>query len=689
MLLVNIGIIFGSYVGLRLFERYKSPSKKMALQPVEKTPDFKQVTKVAKDSGNLQPLKSTVIENPVENEIEKEYAKNYEHHFKVSTVALALVATSFFYPSLTILTIGVLIYSSIPILKQAENSLLNKRRFDNDVLSAIVDIMTLAMAKYPACAIQVWAYHFGYKMVTRSKDMSTKMLKDVFAQQPSKVWVLKDFMEIEVPLETLQLDDVVVVKAGEVMPIDGIITSGMATIDQHALTGEAVPAEKGIGDQVFAATIVVSGKLHVNVEKTGLETTVAKLGEILNHTADFKTNLQLRGEELADKAAKPLASVGVLSLPILGVSSATAILFSAPTNTIRILTSLQTFNHLTLLSDKGILVKDGCALEKLTEIDTVIFDKTGTLTHGQPEIGQIIRGSEFSEDEILTYAAAAEHRLTHPIAHAILQKAEECHLNLPDIEDANYKIGYGVTVSFNNQVIKVGSARFITSEGIVIPPKVEEAGMRSQEEGYSMIMVAVNHQLIGAIEIRPQVRPEVKKVISSLRQRGIKHIYVVSGDYERPTQKLAQELSFDDYYSEVLPQNKASLVEQLQKEGRKVCFIGDGINDVIAMKQANVSISLSGASSIATDMAGVVLMDGSLSRLDDLFDISTKLNTNLKYSLRYWGGYGTINIINNSLLGVGVTKSIVFYGVAFGLGFAHSMLPLRQLEHKEEKPVIK
>ncbi len=684
MLLVNVGIIVTAYVGARLFEHRrekKSFTQTMSTQPLQKTPDSHQLEEVVKDNNiERQPLKPESVQEDTDHGIDKAY----DHHFKVSVAAMGLSAICYIYPPVTLLSIGVIVYTTFPILKQAEKSMLAERRIKNDLFTSLVSIMSLAMGQYFVAALEAWLYHFGDKMRHKSQDTSTQMLTNVFEQQPSKVWVVKDLQEIEVSLESLQVNDIVVVKAGDIVPIDGTITDGIAMIDQHALTGEAMPAEKGIGEQVFAATIVVSGSVYIKVDKTGLETTVAKLGEILSHTTEFKMKLQLKGEKWADKMATPLLSASFLSLPILGASSATALLNSAPTNAIRIFPSIQTFNHLTLVSNKGILVKDGRALEALTKIDTVLFDKTGTLTTGQPEVGQIIVCDELGEDEILTYAAAAEHRLTHPIARAIYQQAEERHLNLPDIEAANYKIGYGVTVSLNNQIIKVGSARFMTMEGIALPSIIEEASNRSQQEGYSLVMVAINEQLKGAIEMQPQLRPEADDIIKGLRQRGIQQISIVSGDHKHPTQKLAQTLGMDNYFSEVLPQDKASLVEQLQKEGRKVCFVGDGINDAIAMKKANVSISLRGASSIATDMAQVVLMDGSLSHLCDIFDISKQLNANLQHSLLFWAGYGIVSITAISLLRVGIMKSTIIYGMAFGLNMGHAMLPLRKMECKNK-----
>ncbi|MDM8560590.1 heavy metal translocating P-type ATPase [Thiotrichales bacterium HSG14] len=680
MLLANLGVMVGVYIGAEVF-KYLRDKKLLVLQPTEKIQYSSQPEEIVEENTlNIQQDKLNVIESTESKNIETKS----DPHLKISVVALGLSAVNVVYPPLSLLTVGVITYATIPMFKDAEKSLLKERRIKNDLLTSIVSVMCIAMGKYVAGALGIVVYHWGSQMLIKSKDMSTQMITNVFEQQPSKVWILKELVEIEIPLEALQVDDIVIVKAGEVVPIDGIITHGMAMIDQHALTGEAVPAEKGIGDQVFAATIMVSGRIQVRVEKTGIETTVSKLGDILNHTAEFKTTLQMQGEKWADRVSAPLLGVAALSSPIIGTSSATAILYGAPTNTIRVLTSLQTLNHLTLISSKGILVKDGRVFEELNNIDTLFFDKTGTLTEEQLKAGQIILCGELGEEEILRYAASAEDRFSHPIARAIIEKAKEQSLNLFDIEETNYTIGYGITVNFKNQVIKVGSARFMTSEGITLPPIIEAAIERSQENGYSLVMVAINHELKGAIEIQPQIRPEVKKIIKGLRQRGIQQMFIVSGDHKQPTQKLAKELGMDNYFYEMLPQDKASLVEQFQKKGHRVCFVGDGINDTIAMKKANVSISLRGASSIATDTAQVVLMDGSLSRLCDVFDLSKKLNTNLKYSLLFWAGYGITNVTSTVFLHFGVTKLMSIYAVVFGLGVGHAMLPLKQLEHNKE-----
>jgi len=622
-IMLIIGFTLGTYIGFRLAEHYSHKPQEISIA--------------------------------VEND---------KYNFAISSVAMGLTVVSYFYPPVTFLAIGGIIYTTIPILRQAEQSLLTEKRIKNNLLSSIVTIMCLGIGSNFAAALQTWLYHFGSKIVSKSHDKSAQMITEVFAQQPNKVWILKNSIEIEVPIETLQINDIIIIQTGEVIPIDGTIISGIAMVDQNALTGESMPVEKIINDNVFASTIVVRGQINIKVEKTGVETTVAELAEILHQTTDFKTNLQLKGEGWSNKIAAPLLAISTLSLPILGVSSATTMLFSAPTNSIMVFPSLQTYNYLALISSKGILVKDGRVLEDIPKIDTILFDKTGTLTHEKLTVGQIILTGELEENEVLAYAASAERRLNHPIAQAIFTEAETRNLNLPTIAEADYKIGYGITVTIDDQVVKVGSARFMTMEGIAL----------QSEYPPSYSLVSVNNQVQGAIETKPQVRAETKDIIKKLRQRGIKKIYIVSGDHEQTTKELSKELDMDGYFAEVLPDDKAKLVTRLQQEGNNVCFVGDGINDIIAMKKANVSISLCGASSIATDMAQIVLMDGSLSHLCDVFDTATELNNDLQNSLFFWTSYGVGNFAAASIFRFGITGSTIIYGIAFSLGIGKAML---------------
>ena len=562
-------------------------------------------------------------------------------------------------------------------------SLVEEKRLGVDVLDAIVVVGCLGtMSIFPG-AVLCWCLSFGRVLVKKTQDDSKKLLLNAFGKQPRYVWLYRDGAEVQISLDRLQPLDVIVVNTGEVVPVDGIIVQGMAMIDQHALTGESTPAEKGVGDRVFAATLMVAGKILVQVEKSGNETASAKISQILNDTAGYKLSSQHKGERLADKAVIPTLAVGAVGMAAMGPGGAVAVLNSDFGTGIRMAAPLAMLSSLALCANKGILVKDGRALELMNEVDTVLFDKTGTLTRERPEVGRIIASHGFAPERILQFAAAAEQKFHHPIALAILHKAHELDLELPPTDDTQYKVGYGITVAVEGHTIRVGSKRFMDLEGVGITPEVAEAVEQAHREGHTMVMVSVDGRLGGALELHAAVRPEVRQIVQGLRDRGIKHIAIISGDHEAPTRKLAESLGMDRYFAQVLPADKADHVIALQKEGRKVCFVGDGINDSIALKQANVSISLRGASSIATDTAHIVFLEEGLSKLCDLRDIARDLDRNVRRSWRLILAPNIACIAGVFTLGFGIMASVVTNNVAALAALANGMLPLRKIAQIE------
>jgi len=664
-MLLELGIVFTAYAGVRLFEKNRHSKKKN----VENT-RVKQTQLAMTDTLAAE--------------------KEQQHYLKMCGVAMGIgVVRQFFLtsPPFVFLNIVAFTYIAIPHFKSAEDSLLKKRKVDGYVLYFLADTTTFALGQYFAAALGVSLFHLSRLVVSRAKGHSKDMLLDVFEQQqPQNVWLLKDGIELEVPLVTVRNSDIIVVKTGDIVPVDGIVTEGIASIDQHALTGESRPLEKLPGDQVFAATIVVAGKICIKVEKSGQETTIAKISQILNHSIDVKTNFQLKGEKWADTWILPMLGIAVFSLPVLGPVGFVVILTSHISSRIRVIAPLGTLNHISVAAHKGILIKDGRALEALTQIDIVLFDKTGTLTHQDNEVTRIIVSNHYQENEILAYAAAAERYVAHPIAKAILKKASASHCTIPLVTDkSKYQMGYGITVNLEDEdkVIRVGSLRFMLSEGISIQSEIEAAEKQAHLEGHSLVIVAINHQVGGAIELQTMLRPEVTKVLKQLRQTGVKHLAIVSGDHKLPTQKLAESLGMDSYYYDITPENKADIVEQLQKAGKSVCFVGDGINDAIAMKKANVSISIHGATSIATDVAEIVLMDGTLSHLADTFEISKNLESNLHNSFNISLVPGIIKIGGFFLLNFGILTAILVEAIFFFVGVGNSMLPLIGIEHEK------
>jgi len=560
-----------------------------------------------------------------------EYEKTVNQSLALSGVSGVLALSgSLVYSPLGLVSGAVLLYASLPIFKGGFHAVFRERNIKRIAIIDTVAVLAAVGYGYYLCAASIGLAYFGaakFRIVTEKK--SRQSLSCIFGEQPSSVWILKDGVEMEIPFASMQPGDTIVVSAGEPVPADGVVVRGMASVDQHMLTGESQPAEKQVGDRVFAATVMTSGRLYIQVEKAGTETSAAKITEILQKTADFTDSIESVGQEIADTSVPPAMSLALLAAPFVGLEGFIALLYSDFLVNMRLTAPIGMLNFLNKASQSGILIKDGRSLQLLTEIDTIVFDKTGTLTLDQPHIRSIHTFSGMSENRVLTLAAAAEHRQTHPVAGAILEEARERELSLPKIDDAGYKIGYGITVTIGTQEIRVGSDRFMETEGIDLPDSMEEIREDSHERGCSLVYVAENRMLIGAIELEPTIRPEVREVIQRLKKHGLSFC-IISGDHEKPTANMARKLGIDKYFAQVLPQDKAALVEQLQKKGRKVCFVGDGINDAIALKKANVSVSICGASTVATDSAQIVLMDKTLRKLPDVFEISYNFQNNMR-----------------------------------------------------------
>jgi heavy metal translocating P-type ATPase len=681
MLFLDLGLISGLYVGTRLISKFHKKNGDKIGSLGKKIDSLGK--KVGKKVGLLKKINNPEIATEIEigehppEKISVGGMLNQPHIY-LSVVTTALTVLRPLYPivyPLHIISVSLLVY---PIFRLAEKSLIEEKKARAPVLTSIFIVACITTGQYIGLAVGSLFFLSTKRIVAKTRCDLRNKLTGIFNELPDRAWVLKDGIEVEISLDALCIDDIVVCNTGNIIPADGVVIEGAAMIDQHILTGEFQPSEKTVGEQVFASTIVMNGRIQIKVEKTGQQTTVAKIEEILNNTADFKSDLQLKGEKWADQSVLPMLGISAVSLPVLHLFGVAAILNCGFESRIMMLAPLGTLNHLNIASRKKIFIKDGRALEQVSQIDTVLFDKTGTLTSEQPEIGKIICYNGYDEKTILSYAATAECKMSHPIARAIVEKATALAVDFSAPDDSNYTMGYGISVKIDTHLIRVGSIRFMKVEGILISETMEKVVDDFHEKGHSVVMLAVDDQLAGIIEMQPALRPEVVDIITGLRARGVKHLSIVSGDQEKPVQKLAETLGMDSYFAEILPENKASIVEQLKKEGRTVCFIGDGINDTIAMKKADVSISLSGATSVATDVAQVVLMDGSLSALCDMFDLSKNLKTNSKTTLGIMLAGTAVNVAGVFLLHFGVTTTILVNVTSLVFGVINTTIPLKK-----------
>jgi len=591
------------------------------------------------------------------------------------TMGLATVGSYLFAP-LMIPAMALGIYMMLPLYQMTFKNLFQKRKIKLDLLASLY-LTGFWLAGYTIFAgFALGLYFLGLKVVYQMEGRSRENLTHLFGQQPRFVWRLVNEVEVQIPFDELQVGDVVVVNAGEPLPIDGRVVEGLGTVDQHMLTGEAQPIEKEAGDEVFASTLLLSGRLLIQVEKTGQHTLTAQIGQVLQQTTSYQTEATLKAQSWADKTVLPNLALGLLALPVVGMTGAVAVLGAGFGMNIRLVSMLGTMNYLSIASRHLILIKDGRALDRLKQVDMIVFDKTGTLTLEQPHVAQLhLFQAELNEAELLIYAAAAEYRQPHPIAKAIIQAAAERGLEIPQIEAASYEVGYGIKVWLQEKLIRVGSGRFMTQEGLSLSPDMESLQLSCQTQGYALVWVAVNDDMVGALELHATIRPEAKSVIQALRKRKIS-LAIISGDQAEPTQKLADELGIETYFANTLPENKANLIKQLQQEGRVVCFIGDGINDAIALKQADVSISLLGATSIATDTAQVIFMDRSLNQLDYLLELADKFDNTLRTGLLTTLVPGVICVGGVFLAGFGIYAAEILFQLGFFSGLGVAMRPL-------------
>ncbi len=641
------------------------PSVNRALQRVRRSPFL---------NPRYRTLSEQLITDPTYNQYSASYLRMTQS-INRSLLALSIaIVGELFYPPLLLVAIGIVLYRFIQIPLRALHKL-RQGEFDVDLISSVTVFAGILSGYVVVTSFVALVFFYALRATLRVKGDIQSQMVNVFKQQPLFVWVLQDGEERERPFRALQAGDVVVVSAGNVIPADGRVIDGYAAVDQQALTGESQPTERGIGETVFASTVVISGKLYIDVASAGEDTKVAQIGRILNQSVKKKSEVMLKSETISNRSVLPTLLVAAALLPFVSLAGSFALLTSHFRKRPSLFVSVLLLNYFSILSQNRILVKDGRALDVLADVDTLVFDKTGTLTTTQPHVYDVHTVGDYTQDEVLRLAAAAEQRQNHPIALAILEAAEVRGVTVPKIESVNYEIGFGLDVALAGQHLRVGSHRFIERENIAIPPHIAEAEAQAHSDGNTLILVALGDRLIGGLELMSTLRPEARDVVAELHQLGIKETIIISGDHEQPTRNLSQRIGIDTYYAETLPQEKATIIEALIAQGRVVCYVGDGINDAIALQTAQVSVSLSGASTVATDAAQVILLDESLAQLPTFFVYGReydRLSNGLVYTII---GLGVVGM-STAVLPAAITYSVAITVLSLGFGLAGSTAPL-------------
>lgn len=617
------------FLGLLILAGGVGAAKKIKLKPAA----FSCTTLAEPSEGlvetgqksNIFPLVPLETSNPVDE------AKNSLIRSS-GILGLSIVGSSLL-PALLPISVFLTGYFAADLFRDAYTAIFKEKKIRVDILDATVVSLCILFGQVAVAVFMVWVLDIVSLLLEKSRRRSQLYIANIFGEQSRYAWLLMDGQEIEVAVKELRKGDIIVVTTGEQVPVDGIVVHGEAMIDQHSLTGESAPVEKKEKDHVFATTVLLSGKIHIEVQETGEHTLASKIIHIIQDASEYKVELQSVGENLAEKMVIPTLTLGAIGMATSGASASMAIINADFGTGIRVAAPIALLTSLGVAAKNGVLIKDSKVFEILKDIDVVLFDKTGTLTHDVPTIHRIVSsGPEYFEDLILFKAAIAEQKFSHPIAKAILGEASTRGFVLPPHDDSKYVVGFGIEVMGNDSLVMVGSTNYMEREGIEIPSHIQQSLQESRDQGNTAIFVAINRQVAGMIDLKTTVRRETADIISHIRNRGVKEIVLISGDHEAPTSQLAHQLGVDRYFARVLPHEKANYVKLLQSEGKKVMMVGDGINDSAALSYADISVSLQGASTIAMDVADVVFMDGNLEKFDFLFGVSDALQRNVKRS---------------------------------------------------------
>jgi Cu2+-exporting ATPase len=469
----------------------------------------------------------------------------------------------------------------------------------------------------------VWLISLGDLLRNFTMQHSIRTITGLYDGQAVSCWAIRDGQTRRVPVEDLQVGDRVVVYPGESIPVDGKVSSGRATVDQKMLTGESMPVAKGDGDEVFAGTVITEGKLYLTAERVGAETVASQIVQFLLSAPIGETRTQQYEEIFADRVV-PYSFLGAGgSLLVTANPGAAASLLIVDFGTgIRIAAPTTVLATMARAARQGVLVKGGRCLEKLAEVDTVVFDKTGTLTMGVPEVGEVaVFGPGFTAERVLALAAAAEARLTHPVAQAVVRAAQERGVAVPDYQASEYTIGQGVTATVAGLTVLVGSARFLAANAIPLGAAGETCGVIG-DRAFSSLFVAVDGAVVGRMTYSDPIRPEAPAVVQALRDRGIRDIVMLTGDNATVAEEIARAVGITRFVADVFPNQKAEHVRALQDEGRVVAVIGDGINDSLCIAQADVGIAVHGSADVARETAHIALLEESLWKIPQTIDIA-------------------------------------------------------------------
>ncbi len=523
------------------------------------------------------------------------------------------------------------------------------RRISADQAVAIAALAALYVGEYLAAAEVVYIMLVGETLEAYAARRFQGDLNRLLTCLPETAHVLRDGTEEQVELTEVREDDEVVVYPGQRIPVDGSISDGDSLIDENTITGESVPREKGAGASVYAGTLNQTGRLLVRAEQIGERTVLKRIVELVHHAKENKAPVQRTADRYARWFVPLVLTVAGICYLVTGEwMRSVAILIVACPCAMVLATPAAVLASVSAMARRGIVVKGGVYLERLSEVDCVAFDKTGTLTQGHPELIDVIQFNGYSPAQILTWAASLERYSDHILARAIRRNAEEKGLVLEPVEDVASHTGLGVEGTLSpvassqgattRDRIRVGSARYLENQGLTLHGEEESVVQEITSQGGIAVLVARQEQICGVLVLRDLPRPSAREALHQLHHLNIQKTLILTGDHLNSAQQVAEAVGIDEVHAGLLPEEKLDRLEELSRQGYKVAMVGDGINDSPALALAHVGVAMGDTGTdIAADAAGVVLMDEGLDRLGYVIEKSRKTVKKIRENILWFG----------------------------------------------------
>ncbi|MDR0570801.1 MAG: heavy metal translocating P-type ATPase [Clostridiales Family XIII bacterium] len=518
-----------------------------------------------------------------------------------------------------------------------------------ETLDAAAVTASMAMGDWKAASSLMFLLGVSELLEGYTRERARNALADSLALNIDKVWVARDGVETLIPLADLRQGDKVVVRAGSVIPADGTVLSGEATVNQASLTGEATPVFKRRGDSVFAGTAVDEGEIAVEARSVADDSRVARIVKMIDESESLKAGIQGSAERVADKIVPLNFALAAGAYMLGGSRAALSALLVDYSCAIKISTPVAVLSAMREASARGLLVKGGKHLEAAAQADTVVFDKTGTLTAACPEVTHVGAFGGLGREDVLRMAACIEEHFPHSLARAVIRKAQsEGLLHAEEHAEVRYIAAHGIATSYEGRRAVIGSRHFVEDDEHVSITREQSEEIERNSGGGSVLYLASDGVLAGYLCITDPPRAEAREVIAALKALGVERVIMLTGDGESSARENASKLGIDEYRAQMLPEEKRAFVEGLKRAGRKTLMVGDGINDSPAMAAADVSVSMSDCAGLARETADVAMLNGDLWGLVALRLLGQRLLARIR------GNYNAIIGVNSALLALGL-----------------------------------